>query len=390
MDKKQKRIFLILFPLILILLILLILHSLTSRIERSRVRSDALEYIRAIKESEGDEGILSLFGYSLPTIEDELGIGKGDDKDETERRFVYRKALSFTVKITSQTSGAGIVISPDGVVLTASHVVPGKSAVIEFSDGRKFDGNVIARDEKSDVALLKVPGGDFAFAEFSSDEVFVGETVYSLGHPYSNYWSFESGMVSGLERSVRMENGGTIPSLIQLDMALYPGNSGGALLDGNARVVGLVNSNFSSSSIGFSLPVDKLRAMIPSLYSDGVFERAYIDAVLIPLDENIREYGKMKGESGLLVSEVLSGGNAEKSGLRGGDERVKYGQSVIFLGGDLVLSVDGVAVSSQADLERALFYHKKGDEVVLEAKRNGRIVTMNIELVGEGDVVWQR
>ena len=374
MDKKQKRIFLILFPLILILLILLILHSLTSRIERSRVRSDALEYIRAIKESEGDEGILSLFGYSLPTIEDELGIGKGDDKDETERRFVYRKALSFTVKITSQTSGAGIVISPDGVVLTASHVVPGKSAVIEFSDGRKFDGNVIARDEKSDVALLKVPGGDFAFAEFSSDEVFIGETVYSLG----------------LERSVRMENGGTIPSLIQLDMALYPGNSGGALLDGNARVVGLVNSNFSSSSIGFSLPVDKLRAMIPSLYSDGVFERAYIDAVLIPLDENIREYGKMKGESGLLVSEVLSGGNAEKSGLRGGDERVKYGQSVIFLGGDLVLSVDGVAVSSQADLERALFYHKKGDEVVLEAKRNGRIVTMNIELVGEGDVVWQR
>ena len=369
MDKKQKRIFLILFPLILILLILLILHSLTSRIERSRVRSDALEYIRAIKESEGDEGILSLFGYSLPTIEDELGIGKGDDKDETERRFGYRKALSFTVKITSQTSGAGIVISPDGVVLTASHVVPGKSAVIEFSDGRKFDGNVIARDEKSDVALLKVPGEDFAFAEFSSDEVFVGETVYSLGHPYSS---------------------GTIPSLIQLDMALYPGNSGGALLDGNARVVGLVNSNFSSSSIGFSLPVDKLRAMIPSLYSDGVFERAYIDAVLIPLDENIREYGKMKGESGLLVSEVLSGGNAEKSGLRGGDERVKYGQSVIFLGGDLVLSVDGVAVSSQADLERALFYHKKGDEVVLEAKRNGRIVTMNIELVGEGDVVWQR
>ncbi|HUX22203.1 MAG TPA: PDZ domain-containing protein, partial [Spirochaetia bacterium] len=174
--------------------------------------------------------------------------------------------------------------------------------------------------------------------------------------------------------------------MIQTDAAINPGNSGGPLLDAHGRMIGINTMIFTptggSVGIGFAIPVDTARRIVPELIKFGEVRRGWIDFVPVQLDANIVSYARLPVSKGLLVSKVARGGNADKVGIRGGNsaDPVRYGQSIIYLGGDIVVSVNHSAVASIADLFSALEDTKPGEKVSVSFVRGTRTETVEVTL----------
>ncbi len=271
------------------------------------------------------------------------------------------------------TAGSGSIIDRRGYILTNAHVVDRAFKVfVTLPDGTRLQGEVIGSDPENDLAVVRfdpagrnlvtIPLGD-------SDQLRVGQKVLAIGNPFALDRTLTVGIVSGLGRPVRTSNNLVIRDMIQTDASINPGNSGGPLLDAAGMMVGINTMIYSPSGgsigIGFAVPVNTARRVVPDLIEFGVVRRGWIDIVPRQLFPQLVQYAGLPVNEGVLISQVVSGGNAEAAGLRGGrrNEAVRYGGTVIYLGGDIIRRIDDVEIRSLSNLYEALEDKRPGDEV---------------------------
>ncbi len=368
--------------------------------ERAEILRSSLE---SVIEEYGERGLLEMAGVPVDEIHysyEDLPLFSGENPSweltAEERRSVaiYEKAKASVVQIVSSSEladtgqGAGVIISPDGYIVTNRHVTgSGTEFIVRLYDGTVRDATLVGSDTLSDISVLKAEAtGLDAIGFGSSDDLVTGCTVYAIGHPYGYTWSLTRGVVSGLERMVSTDTGAVIPSMIQTDALINPGNSGGPLLSSKGTMAGLVSSIYSRSGgaegVSFALPSEVVMDVAEQIISTGSAHRGWLDILSVELNPQIAEYSGLSVSDGILVSQVVPGGEADRGGLRGGAEAVQYGQSVIYLGGDVITAINDKPVNGYNDYFAALFDTRPGDKVDITVMRNGRsIVLKNVALV---------
>ena len=261
--------------------------------------------------------------------------------------------------------GSGVVFTGDGFLLTNAHVV-GKSTAgtAEFSDGTSAPFRVVGADSLSDLAVLRANGPTPEPAELGeADNLRVGQLVVAVGNPLGLAGSVTAGVVSALGRSLPAR-GRVIEDVIQTDAALNPGNSGGALADASARVVG-INTAVAGVGLGMAVPVNgTTRRIISALMQDGRVRRAYLGLAMTPGPVPAQWRERLGRKTGLLVAQVVAGGPADRAGLRPGD---------------LLLTVAGNPVGVSQDLQRLMFSEAIGRPLAITVMRNGALVDVIAE-----------
>jgi S1-C subfamily serine protease len=257
--------------------------------------------------------------------------------------------------------GSAVVYTSDGFLLTNAHVVgSSQSGTASFADGSSAPFTVVGADPLSDLAVLRASGSTPPPAELGeADQLVVGQLVVAVGNPLGLAGSVTAGVVSGLGRSLPTPGGRLVEDVIQTDAALNPGNSGGALADSQARVVG-INTAVAGVGLGMAVPINATtRRIISTLMRDGKVRRAYLGLVSMPgpLPAPLQErFGR---KTGLRVSQVVSGSPADRAGLRAGD---------------LLLTAAGKPVEKAQDLQRLMFADAIGKPFAITVMRNGALV----------------
>jgi serine protease Do len=264
--------------------------------------------------------------------------------------------------------GSGVVITPDGYLLTSAHVVEGMDGKAEaaFPDGRSFAAEVIGTDPLSDLAVLRAEAGNLETAELGdADALHVGQLVVAIGSPLGFHGSVTAGVVSALGRALPTRSRSTVrlvENVIQTDAALNPGNSGGALADGLGRVVG-INTAVAGVGLGLAVPInDATRRIVAELMGEGRVRRAFIGIVggARPLPPRFAPQG---GGSAVEVVEVVEGSPADRAGLRPED---------------LIVEVDGRSMSDVGELQRLMVAESIGRPLPTHLIRGERTLTVEI------------
>ena len=266
-------------------------------------------------------------------------------------------------------AGSAVVITPDGFTLTSAHVVEHTdgTGVASFVDGRELAFEIVGADPLSDLAVLRLDG-DVEPAELGDAESLrVGQLVVAIGNPHGFAGSVTAGVVSALGRSLPVRSrraARIVDNVIQTDAALNPGNSGGALVDGRGRVVG-VNTAVAGVGLGLAVPINAAtRRIIGALMSEGRFRRAYLGIALGPRPLPPRLSQQLRRDAAVEIVETVEGSPADGAGLRPED---------------LILEIDGRPVESVNDLQRYMVGDVIGRTVRLTVHRNGH--TFDTELV---------
>ena len=243
----------------------------------------------------------------------------------------------------------------------------------------------------SDLAVIKFSppeGVELKTISFgSSTTLRVGQRVIAIGNPFGLERTMTTGIVSSLGRPIQNSNNRIIRNMIQTDAAINPGNSGGPLLDTSGKMIGIntmiQSSSGNSAGVGFAVPAETAVRVVADLIKYGKVHRGTIDATIVQLSRRIAQYAGLDISSGVLISEVHKGGNAEAAGLKGGTEAAYYGsrRDIIYIGGDVIIQIDDIAVTSLADYYSALESKKPGDIVNVVVRRNRKNVTLKIKLV---------
>ena len=327
-------------------------------------------------------------------------------QDENENINVYRNCneavVNINTKVTSYDwfwdpyvtdggSGSGSIIDKRGYILTNVHVISGASKIyISLYDGSQYEATVVGEDIDSDLAIIKFdPPEGISLKTISfgdSTKLLVGQKVIAIGNPFGMERTMTTGIVSGLGRPIQNSNNRIIHNMIQTDAAINPGNSGGPLLDTAGRMVGINtmirSSSGSSSGVGFAVPSEIAVRVVNDLIKYGKVQRGVINASIVQLTSRIAQYAGLDISTGMLVSEVEGDSNAAKAGLKGGTKAVYYGSrnNILYLGGDVITKIDGIAITSLAEYYSALESKKPGDVVSLVVHRNKKDLTLKITL----------
>ncbi len=416
MKIRNKVVKLILIGLICVISIavLVILFSWTNSVEAKKRENELRKTMKEVIGVYGEKGLLEMAGVPVNNIfygEDGITLFKGDNAtwqysaDELQNITVFEKCnqavvhigtqyiasvSSFLDAIPSNGVGSGFFVSQDGYIVTNSHVVKDATDIVVTTfDGKKYDAQIVGMDEENDIAVLKitVPSDvKLTVLEFgNSSSLTVGQKVLAIGNPFGFDRTMASGIISGLSRPIRNDDGKVLLGMIQTDTPINPGNSGGPLLNSKGLVIGISTSIYSSSGISegmnFAVESNTASSSVQDLIKYGKVNRGWIDIIPVQLTQQIVDYAGLKVNSGILVSQVSPAGKAEKAGLKGGKDQVRYGSSIIYLGGDVITSINGVSVSEYGDLFTALSNTRPGDKVSVTVNRNGVEKTFKVELV---------
>jgi len=294
----------------------------------------------------------------------------------------------FLEPVPQQGTGSGSIIDGKGHVLTNYHVVKDSSELsVTLAGGKDYKGKIVGVDPENDLAVIKFePGAErLTVIPFgSSSGLRVGQKVLAIGNPFGLDRTLTTGIISGLGRPVKTESGIVIREMIQTDASINPGNSGGPLLNSRGEMIGVNTMIYSPSGgsvgIGFAVPVETARRVVPDLLRFGKVQRGWLDLKPVQLFPRLVSYANLPVSEGILVSEVTPGSQAEQAGLKGGKEPVRYGRSVFYLGGDIIVEVDKMPVSSLYDLLGALEDNKPGEAVEVKIIRNRRPQSLTVKL----------
>ena len=347
------------------------------------------------------------FDYQAATLPTAAELPPLDEftEDERENITVYDRYNEGVVNISTEvvgynwflepvpkegSSGSGSIIDSRGYVLTNNHVVENAYKVnVTLADGTSYEGNVIGSDQENDLAVVKFePDGHplMTIPFGSSGNLRVGQKVLAIGNPFAFERTLTTGIISGLGRPLRNDKGIVIRDLIQTDASINPGNSGGPLLNSKGELIGVNTMIYTPSGgsvgIGFAVPVDTARRVVPDLIQLGRVQRGWIDIEPVQLFPSLVRYAELPVTQGVLVSRVEPGGNADDAGIRGGrqDRAVRSGNTVIYLGGDIIVGIDGEPVASLGDLFAALEKSRPGDVAVVTIIRGKRLMDMEVQL----------
>jgi S1-C subfamily serine protease len=239
-----------------------------------------------------------------------------------------------------EATGSGVVITPDGYIITNSHVVEGaRSIEVGLPDGSTYAAKLVGQDSATDLATVVVPASGLPLARLGdSDKLRVGQLVIAIGNPLGFQSTVTTGVISALGRSLRSQNGRLIENVIQTDAALNPGNSGGPLVDSRGAIVGINTAIIQfAQGICFAIPVNTVRWVVSLLIREGKVTRGYlgISGQTVPLPARVVRFFNLEHAIGAHVTSVAPGSPAETAGLKEGD-------IIICLGQDNVASVDDI------------------------------------------------
>jgi S1-C subfamily serine protease len=321
------------------------------------------------------------------------------DREEQENISVYKKALPAVVNITSTAvaydifygavpqrgMGSGFVIDSEGHILTNYHVIESARQVeVTTSDKKKYKAQIIGVDPPHDLAVIQIPSKSVPQAEIGdSKNLIVGQKVFAIGNPFGLSGTMTRGIISSI-RSLRGERG-FIDEAIQTDAAINPGNSGGPLLNSRGQVIG-INSMIltggveQSAGIGFAIPINTAKAVIDDLVHLGRARYPSLGVRTLPIGPQLSDDLGLAADSGLLVVQVVEGSAADRAGLRAGSERAYIGNTPINLGGDLIVAVDGEALTDQQELSHVMQKHRAGDTVTVTIYRGKKKMDVKVVL----------
>ncbi|SDO93205.1 serine protease, S1-C subfamily, contains C-terminal PDZ domain [Lutimaribacter pacificus] len=315
-----------------------------------------------------EERLISLFEASRSSV---VSITTGQRRvDPWMRR----------AEIVPSGSGSGFFWGEDGHIVTNAHVIRGAArADIHMSDGRVLPARLVGTAPQFDLAVLRVDLDGTPVEPLengNSADLRVGQSVLAIGNPFGLDWTLTTGIVSALDREIPIGNG-VIEGLIQTDAAINPGNSGGPLLDSSGRLIGVNTAIFSpsgaSSGIGFAVPVDLVKRVVPQLIATGVYRPPILG---IRFDPRIDALARRNGIEGAVVLSVDPGGPADVAGLRPA-ERSPHGGIVA---GDVIQRVDGQRIASGTDLGAILDDYEPGDRITLTVWRDGETREVTAQL----------
>ncbi len=314
--------------------------------------------------------------------------------DEQNNIEVY-KAMSPGVAFVNTTSyrqdfwggvqegkgnGSGSVIDSNGHILTNFHVVEGAQKLsVNFGGDKVYPATYVGGDPDTDLAVIKIdpPAGLTVVPLGDSDKLVVGQKVLAIGNPFGLDRTLTTGVISGLQRPIRARNNRPIDAAIQTDASINPGNSGGPLLDKFGRMIGINSQILSpaggSVGVGFAVPVNTAKRVIPQLIQFGEVKRPKLGATLPTVKDLVERGYKLPVAQGLLVYETSPGGPAAIAGLRG----IQPDGSV----GDIIVAGDGKEFTSLDDLYRLLDKKQFGETIVLSVYRDGKTIEVPVKLI---------
>ncbi|MBX2971717.1 MAG: trypsin-like peptidase domain-containing protein [Flavobacteriales bacterium] len=284
-----------------------------------------------------------------------------------------------------QGAGSGVIVSSDGYIVTNNHVVEGADKIqVHLNDNRQFEGKVIGRDPSTDLALLKVDAKDLSTVPYgNSDDVRVGEWVLAVGNPMNLTSTVTAGIVSAKARNINLLQYDAardiipLESFIQTDAAVNPGNSGGALVDANGRLVGIntaiASQTGSYSGYSFAIPVNIVQKVANDLLEFGSVQRAYIGVSIRDMDQKLADETGLGRIKGVYVNGITDGGAAQKAGMQAGDVIVKVGN---------------IDVNNVPQLQEQVGKFRPGNKVPVTVFRKGSEQVFDMTLRGkEGSTV---
>ncbi len=270
-------------------------------------------------------------------------------------------------------SGSGVIISPDGYIVTNNHVIDKSNRIeVVLNDKRSFKAKIIGRDPNTDLALLKIDSKNLENIPFgNSDNLKVGEWVLAIGNPFNLTSTVTAGIVSAKARDININNRSSysIESFIQTDAAVNPGNSGGALVNINGELVGINTAIFSKtgsySGYSFAIPSSIVQKVVSDLMEYGIVQRALMGVSLLDVDADIAKQLSLDKIEGVFVSGLQENGAALKAGIREGD---------------IILKINKANINKISEFQEQVSRYRPGDKISVTVKRNGQIKTFEVIL----------
>ncbi|MCS6884622.1 MAG: trypsin-like peptidase domain-containing protein [Acidobacteriota bacterium] len=322
--------------------------------------------------------------------------------DEKNNIDVYEAVSPGVVNITSitykedfwgfdvypqQGTGSGTIIDKAGHILTNYHVIQGAQELkVVLADKSTYDAKFVGADPDNDLAVIKIdapPDKLHVVPLGSSQSLAVGQKVLAIGNPFGLDRTLTTGIISGLGRPLKAANGRTIDNVIQTDASINPGNSGGPLLNSNGEVIGINTAIYSPSGgsvgIGFAVPIDIARNILPDLLTYGRVLRPWLGISAIQITPRLAARLSLDIKEGLIVRGTYPNGPAAKAGIIG-SEQYRIVDNRIQLLGDILTKVDGKKIASEEDLYRALKDRRPGEVVSVEVVRDGRPIRLKVQL----------
>ncbi len=319
---------------------------------------------------------------------------------------VYKKALPSVVNITSNTvtfdffygavpeegQGSGFILDKKGDILTNYHVVSNAQNVeVTLYNKHQYKARILMVDKGHDLALLKIDAPDLQPATLADSRgLQVGQLVYAIGNPFGLSGTMTRGIISSI-RSVRGPMGNLISDAIQTDAAINPGNSGGPLLNSQGDVIGMntmidtgggANQN---AGIGFSIPIDMAKAVLNDFFRYGKVLRPTLGIRGLSIGPDIANQMGLPAVYGVLVERILPGGPADHAGIHGGTQQAYLGNTPIYIGGDLIVAIDGDQVTNDRDIAEIMDGHQAGQTVTVTIYRGQKRMDIKVVLGNAGN-----
>ncbi len=271
--------------------------------------------------------------------------------------------------------GSGVIISPEGYIVTNNHVVQDANEIlVTLNDRRVFNASIVGTDPTTDIALIKIDQANLPFLSYgNSDDVKVGEWVLAVGNPFNLTSTVTAGIVSAKARNINiLGSQGAIESFIQTDAAVNPGNSGGALVNTRGALIG-INAAIASGTgyyqgYSFAIPVNIARKVVDDLMKYGKIQRAYFGIYYREIDDQMAKAQGLDSPKGIYIEDLVEGGSAAKGGIKKGD---------------IILQLGNSTVNRKSELTEFMGQHSPGDNVAVKLWRDGKLMEMNITLQSE-------
>jgi len=327
------------------------------------------------------------------------------DPTEAENVRIYKQASPAIANIVTRAmqydffygvvpvegAGSGFVIDTAGHILTNDHVVEAAETIeVTLGDQSRFNAKKLGADERNDIALIQIDPGGHKLTPLplgDSRNLLVGQRVLAIGNPFGFQSTLTTGVVSSLGRTVQTGENTFIDDAIQTDAAINPGNSGGPLLNTHGEVIGINTAIHSDTGatvgIGFAIPINTARRIANDLITQGRVRRATLGVEGRGIWPQLAHALNLPIEHGILIERVTPGGPAAQAGIRGGTRTVLAGLQQLMIGGDVLIAIDGKAVTSETDLNLLLNRDEPGDNVTLTILRDGKKMDVRVKL-GQG------
>lgn len=276
----------------------------------------------------------------------------------------------FMRQYVTEGAGSGVVISADGYIATNNHVISGASKItVRLTDGKEYEAKLVGTDSQTDIAVVKIEGAKLQPVTYGdSDQLTVGDTAIAIGNPLGELGgTVTNGIISALDREIELED--QTMRLLQTNAAINPGNSGGGLFNDQGQLIGLVVAKSSGSNVeglGFAIPVNVVKDVVTSLMDVGYVQgRPVLGVSVVDIQSAQQAYQYGVNQLGVYVMALTEGTKAEASGLKVGD---------------CLVAIEDTQIGSMTDLKKILQEHAVGDKVKVIVSRNGKLVTLEVEL----------